>query len=114
MREMNWGPVIAFASRHKDGLELFAIAGAVTMRKTLPWPFNRIEPLEWSYEWFREAVLTLISLRGPIPHGPEIQSSERVKKNPDGGVESVKESTVSGSTVAAEVSDSKDGTGPHA
>ena len=94
--EMNWPAVTAFVERHKEGLELFAMASVVTMRKTLPWPFSLIPPLEWGYEWLRDALLTLLSLKGPLPHGPEAQSTERVKQSPDGTVESVKESTVSG------------------
>ena len=93
---ITWQDVAAFIHRHQEGLELFAMASIVTMRKTLPWPFNLIPPLEWSYEWLRDALLTLLSLKGPLPHGPESQSSERVTKAADGTVESVRESSVTG------------------
>ena len=76
------------------------MAAIVTMRKTLPWPFNLFPPLEWSYEWLRDALMTLLSLKGPIPHGAEIQTSEHVTRQPDGTVESVKESTASGPTTS--------------
>ncbi len=93
---MNWQAVADFIHRHQEGLEIFALSGIVTMRKTLPWPFSRVPPLEWSYEWLREALLTFMSIRGPIPHGSESQTSERVVKAADGSLESVKETTVSG------------------
>lgn len=102
--QITWQEVGAFVQRHKEGLELFAMAAIVTMRKTLPWPFSLVPPLEWSYEWLRDALMTLLSLKGPIPHGPESQSSERVTKAADGTVESVRESTVTGAaTIAAAV-----------
>lgn len=106
---MNWVPVQEFVSHHKEFLELFGLASAVTMRKTLPWPFNKIEILEWSYEWLRDALLTLVSLKGPVPHGHEAQSSERVTQSPDGKIERVKESTVSGSV--PEVPEQRSGLG---
>lgn len=73
---MNWHPVVEFVHRHQEGLELFAMAGIVTMRKTLPWPFNLVPPLEWGYEWMRDALATLLSLKGPLPHQPESQESK--------------------------------------
>lgn len=93
---MTWLTAEQFAERHKEGIELFAMASVVTMREKLPWPFSLIPPLEWSYEWMRDALLTLLSLKGPLPKAAESQSSERVTKSADGTVESVKESTVSG------------------
>jgi hypothetical protein len=96
MRKMTWASVADFEHRHKEGLELFAMAAIVTMRKTLPWPFCLVPPLEWAWEWLRDALLTLLSLKGPLPHAAESQSSERVTRAADGTVESVKESTVSG------------------
>ena len=108
---MDWRPVVEFLHRHQESIELFAMAAIVTMRKTLPWPFILIPPLEWGYEWLRDALLTLLSLKGPLPHGPEAQSTERVKQSPDGTVESVKESTVSG---AAPVVQAPEGDSHHA
>ena len=93
---MTWAAVVEFLHHHQEGLELFAMASIVTMRKTLPWPFSLVPPLEWGYEWLRDALMTLLSLKGPIPHGPEIQSSERVTKAADGSVESVKETSATG------------------
>lgn len=103
INKMDWSTVSQFVHRHQEGLELFGMASIVTMRKTLPWPFCLVPPLEWGYEWLRDALMTLLSLKGPIAHGPELQSSERVTKAADGSVESVKESTVK----AGDLPDSK-------
>ncbi len=104
---MNWPAILdtanTFLAKHKEALALFSMSAIVTMRKTLPWPFSRVEALEWSYEWLRDALMTLLSLKGPIPHGPESQSSERITKAPDGSVvESVKEKTVVGASPAVD------------
>ena len=93
---MNWPAIVGFLHKHQEAIGLFAMSSIVTMRKTLPWPFNRVETLEWCYEWLRDALMTLLSLKGPLPHGPESQSSDRVVKAADGSVESVKEKTVTG------------------
>lgn len=88
-------PIEAFAERHKELLGLFTMASIVTMRKTLPWPFSRVAVLEWSYEWLRDALLTLLSLKGPLPHEAVSQTSEHIASGPDGRIESTKETTVS-------------------
>jgi len=72
---MNWQPILhavsAFATEHREGLMLFGMAGIVTMRKSLPWPFRKIEPLEWCYEWLRDALLTLLNMKGHAPQPAE-------------------------------------------
>lgn len=68
-----------FARDHSESLTLLAIAFAVTMRKKLPWPLCLVEPLEWVYEWVRDALMTFVSLRGPSSHHESIQQSEATK-----------------------------------
>lgn len=97
---MSWQSVLGFMSRHKDGLIPLGMAVAVTMRPKLPWPLNRFEPLEWLYEWARDALLTFVSLRGPAHAESGIQRDVERKKETDPTgkvVESTKES-ITGST----------------
>lgn len=94
---MSWPTIAEFLHKHQEAIALLAMAAIVTMPKLLPHPFSKVDAFQWAYEWSRNALLTLLSLKGPLPHGPESQSSERVKTQPDGTVESVKESTMSGS-----------------
>lgn len=75
---MNWQPVTAFLSKHQEGLGLFALAMAVTMRPKLPWPFSLIEPLEWLYEWFRDGLLTFVSMRGPAHSETALQKNTTI------------------------------------
>lgn len=90
-----------FGAKHKESLGLFAIALIVTMRPKLPLPFSLIEPLEWCWEWAREALLTFISLRGPAQHSEAISKEQNVKKTiiePDGKkTESVETQVTKGS-----------------
>ena len=62
---MEWQSVTSFVSGHKESLLLLGMAAAVTMRPHLPWPFNKVELLEWFYGWGRDALLTWVSMRGP-------------------------------------------------
>lgn len=75
------------------------MAMIVTMRPKLPWPFSKVEVLEWSYEWVREGLATLLSLKGPLPHAAGMQSTEKVVTDGQHS-ESVKEVTVSGAVTA--------------
>lgn len=70
--------IAQFAHDHSESLTLLAIAFAVTMRKTLPWPLRLVEPLEWAYGWVRDALMTFVSLRGPSHH-ESLQQSEATK-----------------------------------
>ena len=47
---------IAIYERHREIVLLFLAMLVMTMRPTLPWPFNLVPPLEWSYEWVRDAL----------------------------------------------------------
>ena len=98
---MDWHTLQAFAQEHKESLTLFAMAAIVTMRKTLPWPFCKVDALEWSYEWLRDALATLLSLKGPLPHGAEIHTSESVATDGKGATESTKETTATAPIPAA-------------
>ena len=64
---MNWPAILAQLHEHREAIALLILAFVVTMRPKLPWPFILIEPLEWVYEWSRDALLTFISMRGPHP-----------------------------------------------
>jgi hypothetical protein len=90
-----------FADRHKEGLGLLGISAVVTMRPKLPWPFCRVEALEWCYEWMREALLTLLSFKGPLPHGAMAQSSEHTSTDAAGNRETSKESSSTGAAAGA-------------
>ncbi len=70
---MTYQDVAAFVQRHQESLGLFALAMAVTMAEKLPWPFCRLEMLEWAYEWLRRGVMAFVSFRGPVQHS-ETQS----------------------------------------
>ena len=75
---MTWDTIGAFLHEHREGLGLLALAAVVTMRPKLPWPFVLVEPLEWCYEWGRDALLTFISLRGPHPPSDLATASKSV------------------------------------
>lgn len=93
---MNWQAIADFFGRHKEVLIPLGIAMAVTMRPKLPWPFVLIEPLEWSYEWFRDGLLTFISMRGPAHSEATVKKDiERSTETDPSGkkVETVKESS---------------------
>lgn len=62
---MTWQSIEALIEKHQDALGLFALAMAVTMAEKLPWPFYKLEMLEWAYEWLRRGLLTFVSFRGP-------------------------------------------------
>ncbi len=98
---MNWQAFEVFAHNHKDGLELFGLALIVTMRRTLPWPFSLAPPLVWAYEWSVDALMTLVSLKGPLPHAAGMQSTEKTVTDGQHS-ESLKEMTVSGAVAAPE------------
>ncbi len=99
---MNWQLIEQFAHTHQEGIGLFLLAMAVTMRPKLPWPFVLLEPLEWAYEWVRDGILTFVSMRGPA-HS-EASANKNVERttetDPATGkkTESVKES-ISGTAV---------------
>lgn len=85
---VSWWPYIAeFLGKHREGLALFGMALIVTMRPRLPWPFHLVDSFEWAYEWLREALLTLLSMRGPMAH---TQTAEIVKEDAKGNVSTAK------------------------
>ena len=89
--------VTAFIKEHSEFLTLFMIAMAVTMRKRLPPPLDKVEFLEWWYEWLRDGLLTLISMRGPSH--TEAQQSIKVTHDEDGKV--IETATTSASATKA-------------
>jgi hypothetical protein len=66
-----------FATKHEEALGLFGLAMAVTMRPKLPWPFNRVEILEWLYEWVRDGLMTFISMRGPAHSEASVEKTTK-------------------------------------
>ena len=100
---MSWQSVTDFAALHKESLGLFGLAMAVTMRKQLPWPLNKLEPLEWCYEWLRDGLLTFVSMRGPAHAEATGQQTEKkiVTDAAGASVETVKTTAISGTSTSA-------------
>lgn len=94
---MTWATVANFLHEHREGIALFAMAMAVSMHEKLPWPFVKIEALEWSYEWVRKGILTFISMRGPAHSEATVQTQSRAVDNKGDAVEFKKTATVSSS-----------------
>ena len=99
---MSWQSVADFAEIHKESLGLFGLALAVTMRKQLPWPLNKLDPLEWCYEWLRDGLLTFISMRGPAHAEAAGQQIEKkiVTDAAGASVETVKTTAISGTSTS--------------
>lgn len=75
-----------FISEHKEGVTLMVLAFAASMPPELPYPFHRVDFLNWSYRWVRTSLLTFVSMRGPA-HVENQQSVEsKFKREPDGSV----------------------------
>src|SRR5882672_2039348 len=100
---MDWQTITTFIKRHEEGIGLFALASAVTMRHDLPWPFNKVDIFNWCYGWFRDAVLTVASMKGPptTPHA-EFQQQTEITKATDqkGGTIETEVKIISGSSAA--------------
>lgn len=66
---MTWQTVVATTTRvfqrHREIFMLYAYMLVVTMRPQLHWPFNRIPPLEWLYEWQHDALRSLFEKMRP-------------------------------------------------
>lgn len=87
---MTGATALAFAHEHREGLALFIMAVVVSMHEKLPWPFSRVEVLEWGYEWLHKSLLTFISLRGPTHTETSIQTENKAVDNKGDAVESKK------------------------
>jgi len=60
---MDIASVSAFITKHQEGLALLALAFIVTMRDGLPYPFNKVDLLNWCYAWLHDALKTLANMR---------------------------------------------------
>ena len=64
--------LVAFVKAHEAIVGLFAIAFVVTMREKLPYPFNKVETLNWFYEWLHAALSAFVNMRSPkTPDAPK-------------------------------------------
>lgn len=69
--------------KHEEILVPLALAAIVSMSPQLPYPFSRVEALEWSYEWLRRTLMTFASMRGPVQHEAVVE--RKTETESDGG-----------------------------
>lgn len=73
-----WAAASAFAQRHSEFLSIYAYMLVVTMRPKLPWPFNKIDSLNWFYEWQRDALVSLFEKLRPGASNADMQTTRRM------------------------------------
>jgi hypothetical protein len=56
-----------FLVNHEAVIGLLILAFVVTMRETLPPPFDQTPVLVWLYGWLHDALKTFVSFRTPAP-----------------------------------------------
>ena len=79
---MDLASVSGFVASHREGLAFAALAFATTMRDSLPWPFNKVDILNWLYAWVHDAFKTMINMRSG--GAPTVQRPPEAK--PDGTI----------------------------
>ena len=84
---MDLASVSTFVNKHSEGLALLALAFVVTMRDGLPYPFNKVDALNWLYAWLHDALKTLANMRAA--GAPTVQRPPEAK--PDGVIPPVGE-----------------------
>jgi hypothetical protein len=64
--------LVAFVKAHEAVVGLFAIALIVTMKEQLPYPFNKVDVLNWAWSWMHDSLKTFVNMRSPkTPDAPK-------------------------------------------
>lgn len=63
---MNCSSLFQFFKDHWDGpvAALVFLAFVMTMPLRLPWPLNKVDAFNWSWEWIHDALNVFVSMRG--------------------------------------------------
>jgi hypothetical protein len=57
--------IYKFIMLHEEIIGLLSLAFVVTMRPTLPAPFDKVAIFAWFYSWLHDAMLTFVNFRSP-------------------------------------------------
>lgn len=62
---VDYAGIYEFIGKHSEVLILLGLAFVMTMPSVLPWPFNRVDVLNWAYAWMHDALRAFANSRQP-------------------------------------------------